>query len=240
MLLSAVAAAAAIRTPSVGNTRPSPPSAAAALPPSLSRRSLLAWGTGAAALAAGAEPAAARRLKDLTAEEQDALDLANRDPALARPTASGLKVLDVLENEEGYAPKLNDQVYAHYKIWNKKGWRSGVPADSSYLTGQPIGWTLGQPPKGLIAGIDEGVRGMHEGEWRRLIVPSELAYGSSGKRQGSSDKSYFVVQTGEEVYVDVLLMPGALCDEALSKPKEGLEVLRKFRSASITCGEPSK
>ena len=122
--------------------------------PIVSRRSALVLGSNAAAFAA-VQPAVAAKLKDLSAEEQEALDVNNRDASKARSTPSGVRIIDVLKNEDSYAPKIGDHVYAHYKVWNSKGWRSGVTADSSYIAGRPIDWTLGTPSADVLKGIDE-------------------------------------------------------------------------------------
>lgn len=56
--------------------------------------------------------------------------------------------------------------------------QKGQQFDSS-IGGQPFAFTLGS---GLvIAGWDRGVAGMRVGGRRRLVIPAELAYGSSGR-----------------------------------------------------------
>eukprot|EP00879_Flechtneria_rotunda_P016058 GHRR01016796.1.p2 GENE.GHRR01016796.1~~GHRR01016796.1.p2 ORF type:complete len:194 (+),score=47.07 GHRR01016796.1:1180-1761(+) len=49
--------------------------------------------------------------------------------------------------------------------------------------GNPIGFDVGQPagsPGSTLPGIDLGVRGMHVGGQRRLLVPPNLGYGDRG------------------------------------------------------------
>ena len=48
---------------------------------------------------------------------------------------------------------------------------------------QPFEWMVGQEDQ-LIKGLDIGVRRMHEGEKAEFIIPSHLAYGSSGSAYG--------------------------------------------------------
>ncbi len=66
------------------------------------------------------------------------------------------------------------------------GWlyEAGVPDqkgkqfDSSRNAGQPFKFSL--DTGAVIKGWDQGVIGMKVGEMRRLIIPPDLAYGSSG------------------------------------------------------------
>lgn len=160
-------------------------------------------------------PVAAKRLSELSSDEQEALDLASRDPKTARVLASGLRIIDVTTVDDATQPQKGDRVYVHFKVW-PKGFRNGAPADSSFLDGRPYDWLLGQPDGRIPPGIDEGVQGMREGEWRRLIVPPSLAYGESGLRKGT--RGALVVQANEPVYVDLLMMSTAECDALLRLP----------------------
>jgi FKBP-type peptidyl-prolyl cis-trans isomerase len=58
---------------------------------------------------------------------------------------------------------------------------NGQVFDNSYDRGEPLTFRLGTGA--VIAGVDQGVVGMKVGGKRRLTVPPNLAYGSSG--QGS-------------------------------------------------------
>jgi FKBP-type peptidyl-prolyl cis-trans isomerase len=54
----------------------------------------------------------------------------------------------------------------------------GTKFDSSRDRGQPFSFTLGVGQ--VIKGWDEGVKGMKVGGLRKLIIPSDMAYGDSG------------------------------------------------------------
>ncbi|MCL4129003.1 UNVERIFIED_CONTAM: hypothetical protein GTU68_063063 [Idotea baltica] len=54
----------------------------------------------------------------------------------------------------------------------------GTEFDTSYTRGQPLTFTLGSGQ--VIKGWDQGLIGMCEREKRKLVIPSELGYGSTG------------------------------------------------------------
>jgi len=54
----------------------------------------------------------------------------------------------------------------------------GTEFDSSIPRGQPLQFTLGSGQ--VIKGWDQGLLGMCVGEKRKLVIPPELGYGSSG------------------------------------------------------------
>lgn len=74
---------------------------------------------------------------------------------------------------DGAEVKPGDTVRAHYKGTIAQ---SGVKFDSSYDRGEPLVISLSQ----VIQGWQQGVPGMKIGGKRRLIIPSELAYGAQG------------------------------------------------------------
>lgn len=95
---------------------------------------------------------------------------------------SGLKSIILKEAPSG-APqtKQGEMVTVHYTGWlydpSQPG-SKGAKFDSSIDRGQPFQFMLG---KGMvIRGWDEGVALMKKGEKRRLIIPSNLGYGSRG------------------------------------------------------------
>ncbi len=68
-----------------------------------------------------------------------------------------------------------DQVSVHYTGW---AMRDATKFDSSVERGQPLSFRLGAGM--VIAGWDEGVEGMCEGEKRILTIPSGKAYKERG------------------------------------------------------------
>lgn len=71
--------------------------------------------------------------------------------------------------------KQGDTVKVHYTGRLK----DGTVFDTSVDGGEPIEFTLGEGR--VIAGFDEGVRGMEIGESRTLDVPPDKAYGEHNK-----------------------------------------------------------
>ncbi|RKH42362.1 FKBP-type peptidyl-prolyl cis-trans isomerase [Corallococcus llansteffanensis] len=65
-------------------------------------------------------------------------------------------------------------VQVHYSGWLP----DGSMFDSSRPRGTPFSFNLGQGR--VIEGWDEGVAGMRAGGTRKLVIPSELGYGSEG------------------------------------------------------------
>lgn len=92
--------------------------------------------------------------------------------------ASGLKYIDT-QVGTGEEAKKGNIVSVQYTGWlYTKDGRKGAKFDSSLDRGKPITFTLGQ--KQVISGWDEGVAGMKVGGKRTLIIPPQLAYGSTG------------------------------------------------------------
>ncbi len=88
-------------------------------------------------------------------------------------TATGLKYQDLVVGA-GEEARAGDVVSVHYTGWLD----DGTKFDSSLDRGTPFEFTLGLGK--VIQGWDEGVAGMKVGGKRKLIIPPDLAYGSSG------------------------------------------------------------
>jgi FKBP-type peptidyl-prolyl cis-trans isomerase len=110
-------------------------------------------------------------------EEVDAVDAARK---LGTPTEnevvsmdSGLEYIDVKVGE-GAEANAGQMVSVHYTGWLV----DGTKFDSSVDRGQPFEFPLGAGS--VIKGWDEGVAGMKIGGVRKLIIPSDMGYGSEG------------------------------------------------------------
>ena len=88
-------------------------------------------------------------------------------------TDSGLKYIDILVGS-GSSPKQGDKVVVHYTGTLE----DGTKFDSSVDRGKPFEFTIGVGQ--VIRGWDEGVIDMKMGGKRKLIIPSDLAYGDRG------------------------------------------------------------
>jgi len=84
---------------------------------------------------------------------------------------NGMKVWDVKEGE-GDAVKAGATVKVNYVGWLT----DGTKFDSSIDRGEPISFALSE----VIKGWTDGVPGMKPGGIRRLVIPSEMAYGKRG------------------------------------------------------------
>lgn len=89
-------------------------------------------------------------------------------------TPSGLKYQDIKVGE-GKSPKTGDTVTVHYTGWLKS---NDQKFDSSRDRDKPFSFVLGKGQ--VIPGWDEGVATMKVGGKRKLIIPSDLAYGAKG------------------------------------------------------------
>jgi FKBP-type peptidyl-prolyl cis-trans isomerase len=88
-------------------------------------------------------------------------------------TASGLQYADVAVGTGADAVERS-RVSVHYS----GELTDGRPFDSSRDRGEPFAFTLGAGQ--VIAGWDEGVKGMKVGGRRKLVLPPQLAYGDGG------------------------------------------------------------
>lgn len=69
----------------------------------------------------------------------------------------------------------------------------GTVFDSSIPREQPLTFTVGAGQ--VIKGWDQGLLGMCEGEKRRLVIPPELGYGSSGAGDKIPPDSTLIFET---------------------------------------------
>jgi FKBP-type peptidyl-prolyl cis-trans isomerase len=88
-------------------------------------------------------------------------------------TPSGLRY-KILQKGNGKSAEKGKMVSVHYK----GQLLDGTVFDSSYSRKQPIDFTLGIGQ--VIPGWDEGIQLLKVGDKARFVIPSDLAYGSSG------------------------------------------------------------
>ncbi|MGH7510652.1 MAG: FKBP-type peptidyl-prolyl cis-trans isomerase [Gemmatimonadales bacterium] len=95
------------------------------------------------------------------------------DPAALTRTPSGLRYQDISQGQ-GAEAVAGRTVSVHYTGWLA----NGEKFDSSRDRKQPFSFALGAGQ--VIAGWDEGVAGMKVGGQRKLVIPSNLGYGTAG------------------------------------------------------------
>ncbi|MBD2427333.1 FKBP-type peptidyl-prolyl cis-trans isomerase [Phormidium sp. FACHB-1136] len=88
-------------------------------------------------------------------------------------TESGLQYVDLVEGT-GAMPQSGQRVTVHYTGTLE----DGTKFDSSRDRGRPFTFQIGVGQ--VIKGWDEGVATMRVGGQRKLVIPSELGYGSRG------------------------------------------------------------
>jgi len=90
-----------------------------------------------------------------------------------------------LKEGKGDPVKAGDNIRVQYKGTIAQ---TQEKFDSSYDNGEPVTFKLVEPDnqgKGVIKGWVEGIQGMKVGGKRRLVIPADLGYGSSGSPDGS-------------------------------------------------------
>ncbi|MDH3322576.1 MAG: peptidylprolyl isomerase [Flavobacteriaceae bacterium] len=88
-------------------------------------------------------------------------------------TDSGLRY-QIIQKGDGKKAEKGNNISVHYK----GQLADGTVFDSSYQRKQPIDFTVGIGQ--VIQGWDEGLQLLQVGDKARLVIPSELAYGSQG------------------------------------------------------------
>jgi len=88
-------------------------------------------------------------------------------------TESGLRY-QIIQKGTGVQAEKGKQISVHYK----GQLTDGTVFDSSYQRKQPIDFTVGIGQ--VIKGWDEGLQLLQVGDKARLVIPSQLAYGSQG------------------------------------------------------------
>jgi FKBP-type peptidyl-prolyl cis-trans isomerase len=88
-------------------------------------------------------------------------------------TDSGLRY-KIIQKGDGLKAEKGKTVSVHYK----GQLADGTVFDSSYKRNQPLDFTLGIGQ--VISGWDEGIQLLEVGDKARLVIPSDLGYGSRG------------------------------------------------------------
>ncbi len=104
----------------------------------------------------------------------------------AKKTPSGLMYIVEREGTGDKSPKMGSIVTTHYKGMLL----DGKIFDSSYERGKPLQFSVGQ----VIEGWNEALMSMKKGEKRTLIIPPNLAYGSSGAGGVIPPNAYLVFE----------------------------------------------
>jgi FKBP-type peptidyl-prolyl cis-trans isomerase len=111
-------------------------------------------------------------------DEKKILDKFLADSSIhATPIANGMYYI-ILHEGNGITPDSGRVALLNYRGF----FLNGRCFDSNYES-QPFEYTLGAEEQ-MIRGLELGVRRMHEGEKAKFIIPSHLAFGSSGSSTG--------------------------------------------------------
>ena len=101
-------------------------------------------------------------------------------PAAPADQVASLQVTDLVAGT-GAPAASGTRVTVHYTGWlydSSAADQKGAEFDSSRTKNRPFTFNLGAGQ--VITGWDQGVAGMQVGGQRRLVIPADLAYGSSG------------------------------------------------------------
>lgn len=105
---------------------------------------------------------------------QSAGQLASTTTQPQTSNSTSTVAVDIIKQGTGPAAKSGDVVSVNYVGTLP----DGTVFDSNNSTSSPFTFTLGAGQ--VIPGWDQGVLGMKVGEERRLTIPPDLAYGSTG------------------------------------------------------------
>jgi FKBP-type peptidyl-prolyl cis-trans isomerase FkpA len=126
------------------------------------------------------------------------------EPAPAETPAAPATVTELQKIDLHVAPgegiSQGQVAVVHYTGWlydPRANETKGTKFDSSRDRGQPFRFTIGSGQ--VIKGWEEGVQGMRIGSQRRLLIPSDLAYGERGAGGG-------VIPPGASLVFDVELL----------------------------------
>ena len=115
-----------------------------------------------------------RKAVEKKKEEKEKLEQLKKElTASMEQTPSGL-YYKITRQGNGRKAEKGDTAHVHYTGKFLKG----EVFDSSYNRNEPLSFTLGAGQ--VIAGWDEGIRLLKEGDKASLYIPSELAYGAYG------------------------------------------------------------
>ena len=93
--------------------------------------------------------------------------------AATQRSPSGLEIVDVTAGS-GAKAEIGRTVRVQYRAWLAEG----ALVDDTEKRDGPVEFRIGD--QRAVAALEEGVEGMRVGARRRLIAPSDLAYGSEG------------------------------------------------------------
>ena len=113
------------------------------------------------------------REKRVAAEREAASAELDKLAAGFEETKSGLRY-QIIQKGEGKAAEAGKTVSVHYK----GQLADGTVFDSSYKRNAPLDFQVGVGQ--VIAGWDEGICLLNVGDKARLVIPSDLGYGSAG------------------------------------------------------------
>jgi FKBP-type peptidyl-prolyl cis-trans isomerase FklB len=126
----------------------------------------------------------AKNFSEKNKKEGEAFLAENKKKSGIKALPSGLQYKVITEGK-GKSPKATETVTVHYR----GTLIDGTEFDSSYKRGQPATFPVG----GVIKGWTEALQLMKEGAKWQLVIPSDLAYGESG-RQGIPPNAVLVFE----------------------------------------------